>query len=162
MAAASKKPVTLASSAEDFKFETANVFDISETLRTAQESARKVAEDGVEQARAAYSRAKDAAEQTSGSAEATFEAAKKGFATLNAKTVETLRAHAEAGFDHVEQLLAAKDVSEAFALNGAFARKTFEAFTAQAKDFAALAQKVAAETQAPFKAQVEKAISAAR
>ena len=162
MAAASKKPVSLAASAADFKaIETTNVFDISESLRVAQEGARKVAEDGVEQARAAYARVKDAAEQTSGSAEATIEAAKIGVSTLNAKTIETLRAHVEAGFDHAEALLSVKDFSEAFALDGAFARKSFEAFTAQAKDFAVLAQKVATDAQAPFKAQFEKAVAAA-
>jgi hypothetical protein len=50
-----------------------------------------------------------------------------------------------------------KSLSEAVELSTAHARKQFETMTAQSKDLAALAQKVATETAEPVKESVSKA-----
>ena|SRR5205814_10462985 len=66
-------------------------------------------------------------------------------------------ANANATFDFVSELIGVKSLSEVVELSTAHARKQFEAFTQQAKDLTAAAQKLATDTSEPLKTGVSKA-----
>lgn len=55
-------------------------------------------------------------------------------------------------------MLAAKNAAEAVELSSSHLRTQFETLSEQAKELAALAQKVAAESSEPIKAGVEKTL----
>lgn len=159
MAAASKKPVTLATSAaapigksDSGKSDVVKAFEtVAAPARELQDSVRQAAEKTVEETRAAYDRVKAASEEATASLEKGARTAADGLLAYNHKLVDALRANADAGFDLMKSLLGAKSLSEAIELNAAFARKQFDAVSAQGKDLAALAQKVAADSVAPVK-----------
>ena len=117
---------------------------------------RDFAEKGVAQAKDAYTKFKLAADETSDLIEGTYSTASKGVTALGQKALETARANTNASFDHALSLLGVKTLSDAIELNTAFLRKQTETATAQAKELGEIAQKVATETFAPVKAQVEK------
>ncbi len=117
----------------------------------AQEQFRKVFEDGMAQSRAAYEKMRVAAEGATGTLEASYSAASKGVNDINAKAIDAVKAHSEASLEHVKAVMAAKTVGEAIALQTAHARKQFETFAAQSKEFGELMQKVAADSFEPLK-----------
>jgi phasin len=119
---------------------------------------REFAERGVEQTKQTYEKIKAAAEQATDVMETSYTAASKGTADYGLKVIELTRANTNAYFDFVEQLFGVKSLSEAVELSTAHTRKQFETLTAQTKELAALAQKVAAETTEPLKAGVSKAM----
>ena len=120
----------------------------------AQESFRKAAEQGMEQTRAAYARIKAEAETASGSLGTSFSAARSGIDAFNTKAFDAIQTHTRASFDHARALLSAKDPKEIFALQSEFARKQYEAFSAQAKELGTHLQKIAADSVEPLKAAV--------
>ena len=120
----------------------------------AREQFRKVAETGIEQGRAVYARLKTGAESAAGSLETSFAATREGLRALNGKTFDALNTHTQASFEHARALLAAKDVKDLLALQGDFVRKQFELFSAHAGEFAAEAQKLAADAVKPLKTAV--------
>jgi hypothetical protein len=73
--------------------------------------------------------------------------------------IEASRANTNAAFDFYTDLMSAKSYSDIIELSTAHARKQFEAVTAQTKDLAALAQKMATDTAEPMKDSVSKAFS---
>ena len=120
------------------------------------EQVRAFAEKGVSQARDNYARFKDAAESNNSTIEAVFTCASKGASTYSAKLMEFMKANTTANLDFAQELLGIKSPSEALELCTAHTRKTFETLTAQAKELTELAQKVAAETVEPIKANAAK------
>ncbi len=137
------------------------LFDVaSAPVREIQENVRKATEKSVEDTRAAYARVKTAAEDATSSFEASYAAATKGFVALNTKALEAVRANTEAAFDFAKALFGAKTVQEAFTLQTEHARKSYETVTAQSKELAALAQKIATDSVEPLKASVSKVFSA--
>jgi phasin len=126
-----------------------------------QENVRKVVEKTVSDAREAYAKAKSAAEEATGALETSFAAAKTGLVEINTKALEAIRANVEANFDFVHSLVGAKSVSDLVALQTEFTRKQIETVTGQAKEFGALAQKVANDSTAPIKDQVAKSFKIA-
>jgi phasin len=121
-----------------------------------QESIRKALEKSVSDTRAAYANAKAAAEETSGALESSCATAAKGIVEFNTKALEVLRANAEANFDFIKSIISVKSIPEFMTLQGEHARKQAEAITAQAKEIAALSQKVATDSAAPIKSQFAK------
>jgi phasin len=119
---------------------------------------REFAEKGVAQAKESYEKMKAVAEETTDVLEDTYTTAAKGAADYNLKVIETARANANAAFDYARELLDAKSLSDFVELSTAHARKQFEAMTAQTKELAALAQKVATDTAEPLKSGVDKAM----
>jgi phasin len=115
------------------------------------EQVRAFAEKGVSQARDNYAKFKDAAESHNSTIEAVFTNASKGTSTYSAKVMEFVKANTTANLDFAQELLAIKTPSEALELWTAHTRKAFETLSAQAKELAELAQKVAAETVEPIK-----------
>lgn len=118
---------------------------------------REFAEKSVSQAKENYEKLKSVAEEATDILEETYATASKGAADYGLKVIETSRENTNAAFDFAAELMAVKSLSEAIELSTAFTRKQFEAATAQAKEFVALAQKVSTETAEPIKESVTKA-----
>ena len=121
-----------------------------------KENLRKATEDNVTQGRAAYDRVKTAAEDATGSLESSFATAAKGLTDLNAHVFSAMRANGEAIFDFVKALSGVKSMDEIVNVQSAHMRQQYETLTAQTKELAAMAQKVAADAAAPIKASFGK------
>ena len=120
------------------------------------EQMRAFAEKGVSQARDSYAKFKDAAETHNGTIEAVFTSASKGASAYSAKMLEFFKANTTASLDFAQELIGAKTPSAAMELWTSHTRKQFETLAAQAKELAALGQKVATETAEPIKAGASK------
>jgi phasin len=131
---------------------------ISAPVAEVQENVRKAIEKSVADTRAAYAKAKTAAEEATGALESSYSTAAKGIIEFNTKALEALRANAEANFDFIKSVIGAKSVSEFVTLQSEHAKKQADAISAQAKDFAALARKVATESAEQIKSQVAKTL----
>lgn len=124
----------------------------------ATDQIRAFAEKSVEQSKEAYTKLKSGAEETQKAIESTFETAKTVSGDLQLKTISALRSNAEAGFAHLEALVAAKSLSEVFELQTSYLRNRVEVSVEQAKDFQAAASKAAEKVSAPMKTVFEKAV----
>src|SRR4051812_12682300 len=120
---------------------------------------REIAEKSVSQAKENYEKMKAAAEEATDVLEDTYATATKGAADYGRKVLEATRLNTNAAFDFYAGLMNVKSYSDVIELSTTHARKQFEAVTAQTKDLAALAQKVATETAEPIKDSVTKAFS---
>lgn len=125
-----------------------------EPIADIQEKVRASAEKGVEQVKAQYEALKQAAEQATGKIEESFSAAQAGAKSFHLKALELTRANANATFDHVQAMFAAKSVADAVTLQGDFLKKQFEVYAAQAKELSELGQKVLGDAVEPVKAAV--------
>jgi phasin len=120
------------------------------------EQVRAFAEKGVSQARESYTKFKDAAETHNSTIEAVFTTATKGATDYSAKVLDIVKANTNAAFDFAQELVGAKTPSQAMELWSAHAKKQVETLTAQAKELAELAQKIATETAEPIKSGASK------
>jgi phasin len=118
---------------------------------------REIAEKSVSQAKETYEKMKSAAEEATDVLEDTYATASKGASDYGLKMIEAARANTNAAFDFATQLMTVKSLSEVVELSTAHTRKQFEALTAQTKELAAMAQKVATETAEPVKESFGKA-----
>ena len=78
----------------------------------------------------------------------------------HAKAFETVRANADANFDFLKAMFAAKSLPELVTLQTEFARKQVETITGQTKDFGAMAQKAMADAVEPIKEQAARVVQA--
>ena len=117
---------------------------------------RELAERSVSQAKESYEKMKSATEQATDVLEDTYATATKGVSEYGLKLIEVARENANSAFDFATQLMSVKSFSEAVELSTAHSRKQYEAVTAQAKELAAMAQKVAAETTEPVREGLSK------
>ena len=115
---------------------------------------REAAEKGIAQAKDNYEKMKSAAEQATDVLEETYATASKGCSGYGLKLIETTRANSNAAFDLFGELLGAKSYSEVVEKTTAYMRSQFDTVTAQTKELAEHAQKVATETAEPIKASV--------
>ena len=122
----------------------------------ATDQLRAFAEKGVEQSKEAYSRLKVGAEDAQKAFESTVESARETGSELSLKSIAAVRSNAEAGFSHLEALVAAKSLSEVIELQTAFARKSFEIAVEQVKDFQSASTKAAEQVGKPMKDVFEK------
>jgi phasin len=120
------------------------------------EQMRAFAEKGVSQARDNYAKFKDAAETHNGTIEAVFSSASKGASEYSAKLMEIMKANTTASLDFAQALIGVKSPSEAMELWSSHAKTQFETFTANTKELAELAKKVATETAEPIKTSASK------
>ncbi len=118
---------------------------------------REMAEKSVSQAKETYEKMKSAAEEATDMLEDTYATATKGASDYGLKLIEAMRENTNATFDFYTELMTVKSLSEVVELSTAHARKQYDAVTAQAKELAAIAQKVATDTSEPFKEGVSKA-----
>ena len=112
---------------------------------------RDMAEKGVSQAKETYEKMKSAAEEATDVLEDTYATATKGVSDYGLKVIEAARANTNAAFDFATSLMTVKSLSEVVELSTAHSRKQFETLTAQSKELAAIAQKVATDTAEPVK-----------
>ena len=122
---------------------------------------REVAEKGVAQAKEHYEKMKSAAEDATEMLEETYTTASKGCSDYGLKLVETAKANSNAAFDLFGELLTAKSYAEVVELYTAYVRAQFDTVSAQAKELADHAQKVATETVEPIKESFTSAFSKA-
>jgi phasin len=112
---------------------------------------RELAEKGIAMAKENYEKVKGAAEEATDVLEETYSTASKGYAGYGRKVIDAARANSNATFDLYGELLTAKSFAEVVELSTAFMRQQFDAVTAQAKELAEEAQKVATECSEPIK-----------
>jgi phasin len=122
---------------------------------------REVAEKGVAQAKENYEKMKTAAEDATEMLEETYATASKGCSDYGLKLVETAKANSNAAFDLFGELLTAKSYAEVVELYTAYVRAQFDTVSAQAKELADHAQKVATATVEPMKESLTSAFSKA-
>ena len=150
------KPASKPASSFDAKFEMPK-FDLPKMEIPA--AFREIAEKSVSQAKENYEKLKAAAEEATDVLEETYATATKGSTEYGLKLIDAARLNTNAAFDFFAEFMTVKSLSEAVELSTAHARKQFEAVTAQGKDLASIAQKVANDTTEPLKAGVNKAFS---
>jgi phasin len=126
-----------------------------------QENLRRAAEKGVAETRVAFEKSRAAAQDAAQALEASAKSVAEGAQYFGDKLVDALRANADANFDFLKSLIAAKSASEAIALNSEHARKSFDALAAQSKDLSQAAQKVAADAFSPLRETLAKVFSRA-
>ena len=122
---------------------------------------REMAEKGIAMAKDNYEKMKSTAEEATDMLEETYSTASKGCTGYGLKVIEAGRANANASFDLMTELLTAKSYAEVVELSTAFMRKQFDTMTAQAKELAEEAQKVATDTAEPIKESLSSAFSKA-
>lgn len=121
---------------------------------------REAAEKSVTQAKDAYARFKTAAEEAGEVVEETYETARGHAIAVTLKALEITKSNADASFAFAKDFFGAKTVADAIELQTAFARKQFEALSAQAKDLQETAQKAALDVAKPTRSAFEKAFRA--
>src|SRR3954462_443474 len=122
----------------------------------APEQMRALAEKGLAQARDNYAKFKDVAESHNSTIEAVFGSVGKRPSESSAKLLDFIQANPTATFDFAQELLGVKSLPEAGELWTGYSKKQFETLTAQAKDLAELAKKIATEAAEPIKAGASK------
>ncbi len=106
----------------------------------------KIVARHVVQSKEALAKFNTDAERTQKALQSSFETAKTVSSELSLRTIATLRANAaQAGFSHLEALVAVKSTSEFFELQTSFWRKQFERTVEQAKEFQAVTTNAAEE-----------------
>ncbi|WP_027055627.1 phasin [Mesorhizobium erdmanii] len=124
----------------------------------ATEQVRAVADQGVEQSKEVFSKLSSDAETTQRAFESTFDMAKATSKEMLLKTIAALEANAEAGFTHLEALVAVKSPSKFFELQTAFVRKQIENSAEQAKALQALMLRATEDVSKPIKDAFETAL----
>lgn len=149
------KPSKAAAAAFDaFSFQAPN-FEVPAAFRD-------FAEKSVTSARDTYEKIKSAADDATGLVEETMETAREGAFAIGVKTIDAAKTNTDASFALARDLFAAKSLSEVIELQSTFARKQFDALTAQFREFQALGEKLVTETTKPVSAKVEKTMKEMR
>jgi phasin len=126
------------------------------SITEAQGKVRSLVETGLAQTQSKYSQMKSAADEAAHALETSYATIKNGAVELNVKSLEALRATADANFAFFKSVFAVKSPSDYVMLHSEFTRKQIEMMTAHTKAFGELAQKVVVDTVEPIKAQVAK------
>jgi phasin len=155
------KPKPVATSASAFEMPKFDMPKFEMPKMEVPAAFREVAEKGVAQAKEQYEKMKSAAEDATEMLEETYTTASKGCSDYGLKLVETAKANSNAAFDLFGELLTAKSYAEVVELYTAYVRAQFDTVTAQAKELADHAQKVATETVEPIKESFTSAFSKA-
>ncbi len=129
---------------------------VTEVGNAAAAAYREFAERSVQQAKIGYDRFKTLAEDATATLEDSYAAVSKGLAELNLRALAAAQENANAAFDLARNLVNVTSFSEALELQTAYARQRFETRVAQAREFAALAGKVANDGVRPVREGFEK------
>lgn len=125
------------------------------------EAVRAMAEKSVTQSREAYENAKEAMEEAVEVLEQSIDKAGQGTAAFNRKVIDITQSNLNSGFDLAKDLAGAKNLAEIMELQSSYARKQFEALTAQAEEIRTLTTKIATDTTTPIKDHVSRSIDKA-
>jgi phasin len=112
---------------------------------------RETAENGSAQAKAAFEKTSVAATEAAALMRDSYSMTVKGAQDYRSKVIEFARANTEAAFDFAQKLTGVKSPSEFFEVSTNHSRKQFETLGEQAKELAALAQKVTLAAAEPLK-----------
>lgn len=112
---------------------------------------REIAEKSVSQAKETYEKVRSAAEEATDMLEDTYATVSKGASDYGLRMIEAARENSNAAFDFATRLMTVKSVAEVVELSTAHTRRQFEALSAQSKELAAIAQRVATDTVEPVK-----------
>jgi phasin len=123
----------------------------------APQALRQFAENGAAHAQQTYAKMSAATTEASNLIHTSCETAAKGAMEYNAKVLEIACANTNAAFDYARDLSGVRSPSQFLELTTEHARKRFDVFSTQAKELAALGQKVASEAVEPLKAGAAKA-----
>jgi phasin len=121
------------------------------------EALRQFAENGAAQANENYQKMSAATAEASNLIQTSCATAAKGAMEYNARLVEIACANANAAFDYARELHGVTSPAQFLELTTEHARKRFDVFSTQAKELAALGQKVASDAVEPLKAGAAKA-----
>ncbi|RVC83917.1 phasin [Mesorhizobium sp. M4A.F.Ca.ET.022.05.2.1] len=121
------------------------------------ERVRAVADQSIEQSKEIFSKLSSDAETAQTAVKSTFEMARTTGNELLVRTLAALQANAEAGFTHLEALVAVKSPSEFLELQAAFLRKQIENSAEHAKAIQALMLRASEDVSKPIKDAFEKA-----
>ncbi|HEY7298696.1 MAG TPA: phasin [Xanthobacteraceae bacterium] len=150
-------PKSLSTPAPAFEFPKFEVPKLEMPMMEIPAAFRELAEKSVSQAKESYERIKTAAEEATDLLEGTYATASRGAADYGLKVLEAARANTNAAFDFASEFITVRSLSEAVELSTAHARKQFDALSTQAKELAALAQKLTTETAEPVKESFNRA-----
>jgi len=117
---------------------------------------REFAEKSVSQAREAYDKLKTAADDATGFVEQTLDAAREGTMAISLKAVDAAKENSDASFSFARDLFGARTMSDVIELQSTFARKQFDTFASQFKEFQVLTEKLVTNTTTPVSDKVEK------
>ena len=106
---------------------------------------RELAAQGIAQAKDTYEKAKAATEKATDQLKDAYTTAAKGATDYNLRVIEIARTNTNTAVDNAFELLGVKSLPEFVSLSTKHAQKQFEAMTAQTRELAELAQKVATE-----------------
>jgi phasin len=121
------------------------------------EALRQFAENGAAHAKENYEKMSAATAEASNLIQTSCTTAAKGAMEYNAKLVEIACANANAAFDYARELHGVQSPAQFLEMTTEHARKRFDVFSVQAKELAALAQKITSEAVEPLKAGAAKA-----
>ena len=155
------KPKPVASSASGFEMPKFEMPKFEMPKMEVPTAFREIAEKGITQAKENYEKIKSATEEATDMLESTYATASKGASGYGLKLIETAKANSNAAFDLYGELLTAKSYSKVVELYTAYMRSQFETVSAQAKELADHAQKVAIETVEPIKESITSTFSKA-
>jgi phasin len=127
----------------------------------ATQAFRATAESGSAQAKEAFEKMSAATVEATAAIKNSYATALKGVQDYNTKVIEFAHTNSEAAFDFAQKLSGVKSPSDFVELSTEHSRKQVETLTEQAKELAALAEKVTLATAEPLKSGVTKAFSQA-
>lgn len=147
-AKAATAPFTNGNAFEAFSFPTPT-FEVPAAVR-------EFAEKSVNQARDAYAKLKTSADEATALVEETVETARAGTYAIGLKAVDAAKSNSDASFSFARELFGAKSMTDVIEMQSTFARKQFDAFTSQFREFQALTEKLVTETTKPVTDKVQK------
>jgi phasin len=121
--------------------------------------ARNFAEQGAQQAKESLEKMGAAAHEATSLVQNTYSATIKGAQDYNAKLMEFARINTAAAFTYAQELSRVKSPAEFMELTTKYTREQFEAMTEQAKELAALAQKMTLDAADPLKSRTSRPFS---
>jgi phasin len=128
-------------------------------MTDAPQAFRAMAETGTAQAKEAYEKMNVATAEATDLIRKSCSTAVEGAQLYNSKLLEFAQTNLKVAFDFAQKLMGVKSPSEFMELSTEHARKQLEILTEQAKELAALGQKVTLATSEPLKTGVAKAFS---
>ena len=131
----------------------------SSPMTDAPQAFRAMAETGTAQAKEAYEKMNAATAEATDLIRKSCSTAVEGAQLYNSKLLEFAQTNLKVAFDFAQKLMGVKSPSEFMELSTEHARKQLEILTEQAKELAALGQKVTLATSEPLKTGVAKAFS---
>ena len=115
------------------------------------------AENGAAQVKASYEKMSAATAEASSLIQSSCMTATNGAVEYNTKLIEIVCANANAAFDYAREVNGVRSPAQFLQVTTEHARKSFGVYSEQAKELAALAQKIASEAAEPLKLGMAKA-----